>query len=58
MNILNRREIFLTWDFNEMTRVRERLDLDNIKCKIKTSAHEYRIYVHKNDYERAKYILR
>ena len=78
MNIFNRRELSLTWDFNERNRIEGRLAVDNIKYQTKhrrvggshggnlgwgggpynmTVSCEYHIYVHKDDYERAKHVI-
>lgn len=68
MNILNRREVFLTWRTEDLYRIEDCLAKNNIKYRVKRNgflntrradifseaADKYRVYVHKDDYERAK----
>jgi hypothetical protein len=72
MNILNRKELFLTRDPVELNRAIGHLTTNGIAYKTTTNsvtnpgrshgvpgiradyAYQYRIYVHKKDYERAK----
>ena len=76
MNIFNRREVFLTRDFNDMHKVRDSLDSNDIKHKLIVDnltnpgryrgmpgiraevMYEYRVYVHKRDYEQAIHAIR
>jgi len=71
MNILNRREVFLTWRIEDLYRIENCLATNNIKYRVKRNslldpgrtrgagiraevADKYRVFVHKDDYERAK----
>lgn len=71
MNILNRREVFLTWRIEDLYRIVDCLSKNNIKYRVKRNsllepgktrgagicadaADKYRVYVYKDDYERAK----
>lgn len=81
MNLLNRKEIYLTYSMNEQSKIRNILSQNNIEYYIKTIIecllhllignkkqagsygqstdlnYEYIIYVHKKDYEQAKYAI-
>ena len=82
ITIFNRKELFLTMDFNKQADIREILAAGNIPCVTKTTnimnaqafgshrghqgslginqdyAYEYRIYVHKKDYDKAVNLIR
>ena len=70
ITILNRKELFLTWDTSAFDRVLNQLTSTGIKYTFRTRggahgiaginadyAYEYRVYVHRDDYERARYVM-
>ena len=75
MNIFNRRELYLTRNQSDLTRVLGRLTANNVQYVTKTNtitntgrshgvpfinadyAYEYRVYVYKADYVKAKHII-
>ena len=67
ITIFNRKEIIITYDTTIQSKVRDILASDNIDYIIKVRnvhpyalnlrSYEYKIYVHKKDYEQASYLI-
>ena len=68
ITILNRKELFLTMDTKVQSNIREVLATNNIDYKIRVKnvhpyaldlhSYEYKIYVHKTDYDHACYLIK
>ena len=68
ITIFNRKELIITYDTAIQSKVRDILAYDNINYIIKVRnvhpyalnlhSYEYKIYVHKRDYEQANYLIR
>lgn len=68
ITIFNRKELIITYDTAIQSKVRDILASDNIDYIIKVRnvhpyalnlrSYEYKIYVHKKDYEQAGYLIR
>jgi hypothetical protein len=68
LTIFNRKEVFLTYSVKDQADAKEILSNNNIKYRIKSktnksgigsidNAYEYRIFVHKDNWAKAKYLL-
>ena len=66
ISIFNRRELIITYDLKEQSDVREKLSRNNINYIIRFAMYtpnlnrctaEYKIYVHRDDYDIAKKII-
>jgi len=68
ITFLNRKQLLLTYDMSIQTKVRDVLTNNHVEYKInpiklgyvsaRSSEAEYKVYVKKTDYEKAKYLVR
>lgn len=66
ITIFNRKQLIITYDMNIQAKIRDTLVANNVdyiinpimfSARMYTSA-EYKIYVHKKDYEQARYLIK
>lgn len=65
ITIFNRKELIITYDMTVQAKIRDILSLNNVDYTINfrmglygSTQPEYKIYVHKNDYDKASYLIR